>query len=95
VQRGDRGEIVEGWQIQLAAWVEAAQPEDVRRSVGADGVFGRGTEDVTLAFETAVGNRADGIVQPIDRTAMASLLAELESGGGTGGDTEEITEVTD
>jgi peptidoglycan hydrolase-like protein with peptidoglycan-binding domain len=90
VQRGDRGEVVEGWQSQLAVWVEGAQPEDVPGRVGADGVFGKGTEEVTLAFETAVGNRADGIVQPIDRTAMASLLAELESGV----DAPEVTEVT-
>jgi hypothetical protein len=82
VQRGDRGEIVEGWQAQLAIWLEGGQVEDIRRRVGRDGVFGKGTEEVTLAFETYVGNRADGIVQPIDRTAMASTLAELESGVG-------------
>jgi peptidoglycan hydrolase-like protein with peptidoglycan-binding domain len=90
VQRGDRGEIVEGWQAQLAAWVEGAQPEDAPSRVGADGVFGRNTEDVTVAFETAVGNPADGIVQPSDRTAMASALVEIESGV----DSQEITEVT-
>jgi peptidoglycan hydrolase-like protein with peptidoglycan-binding domain len=90
VQRGDRGEIVEGWQAQLAAWVEGAQPEDVPSRVGADGVFGKNTEEVTLAFETASGNRPDGIVQPADRTAMASALVELESGV----DTTEATEVT-
>jgi peptidoglycan hydrolase-like protein with peptidoglycan-binding domain len=76
IQEGARGRVVAIWQQDLAAWRELAQPEGVSR-VSADGIYGKGTAEVTAAFETAVGNSSDGIVQPADRAAMTQTLIGL------------------
>jgi len=77
IQDGARGRLVATWQQDLAAWLNLAQPEGVDRAVSPDGIFGEGTAEVTEAFEQAVGNQPDGIVQPADRAAMSQTLTDL------------------
>jgi len=81
IQEGARGRVVGTWQQDLAAWLDLAEPEGVTRGVSPDGIFGEGTAEVTAAFEQAVGNQVDGIVQPGDRVAMTQTLTELGAFG--------------
>lgn len=63
LRRGDRGDAVRAWQVDLNAYTGAG--------LRADGDFGPATEQATKAFQRFMGGMAvDGIVGPKTRSVM-------------------------
>ncbi|MEM9608477.1 MAG: peptidoglycan-binding domain-containing protein [Actinomycetota bacterium] len=70
LERGSRGQPVREWQGLLARWAEA----NGRTPPAVDGVFGRGTESITIDAESALGLPTDGVV---DAELVQAILAEI------------------
>lgn len=77
VALGDTSPYVGTWQTRLNTWI--ALTRDSSQEILVDDTFGDDTETATLDFERSAGLQADGIVEPEDRAALRSAIAEART----------------
>jgi peptidoglycan hydrolase-like protein with peptidoglycan-binding domain len=70
LKRGDRGEAVRAMQQLLLKWNPDCLPE-----YGADGDFGKETEDAVKAFQKAAGLKESGIYDAATEAALKAMKA--------------------
>ena len=76
---GDSGQDVVAWQNDLNRWIQASGSS--LTPLTADGNFGAGTQQATVALQNAAGLAPDGVVGPSTRTALQQQLQANKSNG--------------
>jgi len=76
---GDTGQDVVAWQNSLNQWIQASGSS--LTPLTADGTFGPGTQEATVALQNAAGLAPDGIVGPSTRQALQQQLRAAGSNG--------------
>lgn len=78
---GDTGQDVVAWQNALNQWIQASGSS--LSPLTADGNFGAGTQEATVALQNAAGLAPDGVVGPSTRQALQQQVQAAKSGNGT------------
>jgi peptidoglycan hydrolase-like protein with peptidoglycan-binding domain len=76
---GGTGQDVAAWQNSLNQWIQASGSS--LTPLTADGTFGPGTQEATVALQNAAGLAPDGIVGPSTRQALQQQLRAAGSNG--------------